>query len=151
MKKYIFSLMLSTMVCVGHQATADMAKFTSTGNPVRATQSKSEWSVVTDNNANASYQLISQQIPVKPGNIVEVTYDITVSKGKISLGLLNTKKVAWYEPELLLEEGKHKGSYKRVVPAGEKDTVLVVRNYHLKTPGQSTFSVNKVEYNVLKN
>ncbi len=101
--------------------------------------------ITTDNNNNASYQFESTRFPVKPGDILRLSYDVKVEKGIISFGFLTTLRNNWYGDELLLKEGDCKGVYEREVPADETEASLVLRNYHLGAPDDSIVTVNKVK------
>jgi TPR repeat protein len=101
--------------------------------------------VTTDNNASASYQLESETFPVNPEETIHVHFNITVEEGGIiALGLLDTSMCNWYGLEVLLKAGHHEDSFERIVPSGESKASLVVRNYHLGTPGQSTFTIDEI-------
>lgn len=127
-----------------------------TGKPERVEEKDRGVTVVTDNNASASYQLRSDLVPVNPGDSLEVTYKVTLQPhSKISFGFLNTQGNGWYpslgkSAELILttgeEEQTYEGTYLRTVPVGEEKTSLVVRNYHLRTAGQSTFAIEKLGF-----
>jgi hypothetical protein len=74
-------------------------------------------------------------------------------------GWLNTGKDGWYvgqnasgelEAEVVFSTGNHAVSFDRIVPEGEKETELVLRNYHLGTPGQTTFTLKRIQMRIEK-
>jgi tetratricopeptide (TPR) repeat protein len=98
--------------------------------------------IKTDNNKNATYQAETQREKVTLDDEFEISYDITVENGgKMSFGVLNTKRDGWIDGEVILETGVHNGGIKNVkIPAGESEISLVLRNYHLGIPGESKFT-----------
>jgi hypothetical protein len=101
--------------------------------------------ITTDNNANATYQAETQREKVTPGQKFTIPYEITVEKdGKISFGVLNTQRNSWIDKEvILLTPGLHKGIKEVIIPQGETEISLVLRNYHLTSnggAGQSKFT-----------
>jgi hypothetical protein len=105
--------------------------------------------VTTDNNNNASYQLRSAQFPVKAGQNISIFYDVNVNPGGImSFGLLNQAGNNWYGPEVILREGHYNYYFERTVPAEEFLAALIVRNYHLGEPAQTTFTLNHLTMDI---
>jgi hypothetical protein len=101
--------------------------------------------VITDHSASALYQLESDRIPVKAGQKIKVPYNITVEPGGImAVSLLNTNRDGWLH-EKILEAGSQNDFFEVTVPEGEREAYLVFRNYHLGTPGQTTFTINSIE------
>jgi hypothetical protein len=110
----------------------------------RIVNENGKYKVTTDYNTFATYQLESERLPVTPGELLRVPYEVTVEPGgQIALGLLNTKRDLWYE-EHVLGPGRHEGILETTVPFGETETSLVFRNYHLNAPGQSSFTIDYV-------
>jgi TPR repeat protein len=110
--------------------------------------------ITTDNNNRATYQAITDRVKVTPGETFQIPYEIKVEKGgKISFGVLNTKGDNWIGGEVILETGTHKSVKEILIPQGETDISLVLRNYHLGTAGQSKFTaklgLEKEESNVI--
>jgi hypothetical protein len=96
--------------------------------------------ITTDNNNRASYQAITDRVKVTAGEKFQIPYDITVEDGgRMAFGVLNTKGDGWIGGEVILETGKHKSVKEILIPQGESLISLVLRNYHLETPGQSKF------------
>jgi hypothetical protein len=80
-----------------------------------------------------------------PGDTIRIPYAVTVEPGgHIAMGLIDTKKGGFYGEQLILTSGRHTGLFERRVPDGEMETSLIFWNYHLNTPGQSTFTVDYV-------
>jgi tetratricopeptide (TPR) repeat protein len=97
--------------------------------------------IITDNNTNATYQAITQKIKVNSGEVYEIPYNIDVKNGKMAFGVLNTKGDGWIGGEkIFLNPGSYAGAKKVVIPTGETDICLILRNYHLGIPGQSIFT-----------
>jgi hypothetical protein len=123
-------------------------KLMTTGKEKTIEQLRGGTQVTTDFNKDASYILISQKMPVKSGEKLNLSYKITVAAGgMMSVGFLNTAGNGWYGEELVLKPGTHSGTLERVVPEGEKETTLVFRNYHLQNPGQTIFTIEKLQFN----
>jgi hypothetical protein len=99
--------------------------------------------ITTDNNANATYQATTQRIKVISDDIFKIRFDIKVEEGgKMSFGVLNTKRNGWIEGEVVLDPGMHNSSKKIVIPPEESEISVVFRNYHLTSnggAGQSKF------------
>jgi hypothetical protein len=97
--------------------------------------------ITTDNNANATYQAETNRVSVTPGQKFKIPYDITVLSGKMSFGLLNSKRNGWIGGEaIFLKPGLYKNVHEVIIPEGETEISLVLRNYHLGTSGQSKFT-----------
>jgi hypothetical protein len=97
--------------------------------------------ITTDNNNRATYQAITNRVKVTQGETFQIPYEIKVeSGGKMSFGVLNTKGDNWIGGEVILETGTHKSVKEILIPQGETDISLVLRNYHLGTAGQSKFT-----------
>jgi hypothetical protein len=126
---------------------ASSIKFTRTGNEEEVLQSEIGTRVRTKPDNYAHYQLVSDTIQVKPGQAVKVSYKITVDpEGVMSIGFLNTARNGWYGDEIILKEGTHSGTLDRVVPDGDTETSIVFRNYHLDKVGQTTFTIEALQF-----
>jgi hypothetical protein len=98
--------------------------------------------IITDNNNRATYQAITNRVNVAAGEMFQIPYEIKVEEGgKMSFGVLNTKGDNWIGGEaIFLEAGSYTGVKEILIPQGESLISLVLRNYHLGTAGQSTFT-----------
>ncbi|MBY0293002.1 MAG: hypothetical protein K2W92_06935 [Alphaproteobacteria bacterium] len=91
--------------------------------------------VRTDNRGLHKYQLESERIPVKPGDHLKVSYNITSSEDGIVLGLLNTHRAGWLpDSRVSLRGGSQEGIFDVVVPEGESAPFFVFYNDQTRTP-----------------
>lgn len=150
----VASLFIASASCVYAMDRDDGWQLKSTGIPISFKKEENgKITVTTDDNNWASYQLESKRFSVKPGERIRIFYDISVKEGGImSLGLLSTSKTWWYPSqvneetaELILKTGRHQDIFERIVPMGETETSIVFRNYHLGTPGQTTFTIESID------
>jgi TPR repeat protein len=104
--------------------------------------------VTTDINASATYQVITNPIKVTPGEIFNLSSTVNLERGKMSLGILNTKGDNWLKEVIHLTSGSHADATQIVIPEGETQIWLVLRNYHLLSnggAGQSKFTA-KIQF-----
>jgi hypothetical protein len=100
--------------------------------------------VTTDDNANATYQVVTNRLTVEPDQKFILKSNVALAKGKMSFGVLNTKSNGWIDgEEIFLKPGFYAGVKEFVIPNHESEISLVLRNYHLGTnggAGQSKFT-----------
>ncbi|MBY0291871.1 MAG: hypothetical protein K2W92_01090 [Alphaproteobacteria bacterium] len=91
--------------------------------------------VRTDNKGLHKYQLESEKIPVKPGDRLKISYNITSSEDGIVLGLLKTNRAGWLpDSRVDLKGGPQQGTIEVLVPEGESLPHFVVYNNQTNTP-----------------
>ncbi|MBY0293612.1 MAG: sel1 repeat family protein [Alphaproteobacteria bacterium] len=85
--------------------------------------------VRTDNRGLHKYQLESERIPVKPGDRLKISYNITSSEDGIVLGLLKTHRAGWLpDSQVDLRGGSQQGTFEVLVPEGESAPYFVFYN-----------------------
>ena len=97
--------------------------------------------VTTDNSRQWMYQVESDSFPINPGDLLQVSYDITADEGgMIALDLLNSARSNWLlgpRKRVVLTQGNQKGTIEVKVPQGESETSLVFYNDKISsTPTQ---------------
>ena len=87
--------------------------------------------VTTDNSKQWRHQVETDRFPVKPGDRLQVRYNINASEGgMIAFDLLNTRK-AWFfkgAKRVILKDGDQTGVIEYEVPEGEREASLAFYN-----------------------
>ena len=105
--------------------------------------------VTTDNSKQWKHQVKTDRFPVKPGDLLQVSYNINATEGgMIAFDLLNTKK-AWYfkgAKRVILKDGDQTGTIGYEIPEGEREASLVFYNDKASlTPTQLTIHILTIE------